>query len=394
MADEALDGAWRALCEQLAGAGDLLADPRAPKDPTTQAAGLRYLLHLVTSGLDLFVHNADPAHPEVSRPQDPDKRWGLDCTDANYGKAPIEGTGTYRVTGGPGNAHYLGITVTAGSLGTAGIQTIGALSRPGSLVCEPDGSFELVLSPDEHEGNWIRTEPGVTGVSFRQFLYDWDTEMPSWITIERLDVTAPPVPDAESELKKLAALGGFVTGSATLWADYVDGLRHRSFNTFCPPNPPNSAYGATPDNVYGSGYFELAPDDAAIIEFTPPPCHYWNIQVGNHWFESLDYTYRQTSLNGHQAVLDGDGVFRAVLCGADPGVANWLDTAGSAVLPATYRWQLPSVPFDELPTPASRVVKVADLDGELHPGTPRVTPAERAAVLARRRLAVLRRYGR
>ena len=32
-------------------------------------------------------------------------------------------------------AHYLGITVTAGHLGTIDVRTIGALSRPGALVC-------------------------------------------------------------------------------------------------------------------------------------------------------------------------------------------------------------------------------------------------------------------
>ena len=362
-------------------------------DGAVQGAGLRYLLHLLNSGLDLCVMDVDPLHPEVCRPQDPDKRWGLDCPDAHYGRAPIDGTGTYRITGGPGTAHYLGITVTAGQLGTIGIRTIGSLSRPGDLACDPDGSFELMLSPEPQAGNWIRTEPDSEAVSFRQFLYDWDNETPSWITIER-DRGGPPVPDVRAELAQLDRLATFVTESAALWAGYVDGLRQRAFNTIAAPNPPSSRYGATPDNVYGSGYFELGPDDAVIIEVTPPPCHYWMFQVGNSWFESLDYTYRQTSLNGHQAVLDGKGVFRAVIAHEDPGVANWLDTAGNAVLPLAYRYQFPTVPFEDLPQPASRVVAVADLDRELHPATPRISPAERADALARRRRAVLRRYRR
>jgi hypothetical protein len=391
--DETLRGEWQAFCDELASAGAILDGDRAD-DPATQAAGLRYLLHLVSSGLDLFVHDADPAHPEVCRPQDPDKRWGLDCPDAHYGRAPLDGTGTYRITGGPGDAHYLGITVTAGHLGTQGIRTIGSLSRPGDLACEPDGSFELVVGPDEHPGNWIRTEPDAEAVSFRQFLYDWDRETPSWITIERLDAAGPPVPDPATETDRLRALGGFVAGSAKLWDDYVDGLRRDVCNTLGAPKPPSSRYGATPDNVYGSGYFELAPDEAVIIEVTPPACHYWQFQVGNRWFESLDYTYRQTSLNGHQAVLDADGVFRAVLAHVDPGVANWLDAAGSPVLPMAYRYQLPTVAFDELPRPSSRVVRLADLDRELDPATPLITPEARADALARRRRAVLRRYRR
>ncbi len=81
------------------------------------------------------------------------------------------------------------------------------------------------------------------------------------------------------------------------------------------------------------GTFEIAPDEALILEVTPPECHFWNIHLGDYWGQSLDYTYRQTSLNGHQAVLDSDGVFRAVVAHRDPGVANWLDTAGKRVHP-------------------------------------------------------------
>ena len=50
--------------------------------------------------------------------------------------------------------------------------------------------------------------------------------------------------------------------------------------------------------------------------------------LGNYWWETIDYANHQSSLNGFQAVLDDDGVFRAVVSARDPGVANWLDTAG------------------------------------------------------------------
>ena len=38
----------------------------------------------------------------------------------------------------------------------------------------------------------------------------------------------------------------------------------------------------------------------------------------NFWLESLDYANHQSSLNGHQAVVDADGVFRAVVAHAIP----------------------------------------------------------------------------
>ena len=58
----------------------------------------------------------------------------------------------------------------------------------------------------------------------------------------------------------------------------------------------------------------------------------------------------------------------------------------------TYRWWLAELP--DVVAPSLRIVRHEDLERELHPDTPRTTPEERADVLARRRRAVLRRYGR
>ncbi len=386
---------WNRLCDTLRDAGRILVDPRAPTDPSVQAAGLVYLLNLLNSGMEMTVWTADPDHPEVGRPQDPFRRWALDCPDALYASTRIDGSGTYRLTFVGGTPHYLGISVTAGQLGTDQVRGVGNLASPGAIDHGPDGSIEVVLSPTEHDGNWIRTETGMLGVGIRQFFYDWDTEVAHRITIDRLDGSpAPPAASLDDVAAQFARLGGFVSTSTALWPDFVAGLAERLPNTIGAPNPQASAYGGTPDNVYGSGYFDLGPDEAAIIEVTPPPCHYWNMQFGDYWFQSLDYTYRQTSLNGFQAELDTDGVFRGVLAHQDPGVANWLDTAGNRIVPMTYRWQLSPWPAEQLPTPTARVVPFAEVEQSLPATTRRVATAERRETLERRRRAVLRRFGR
>ena len=62
------------------------------------------------------------------------------------------------------------------------------------------------------------------------------------------------------------------------------------------------------------------------------------MSLGNHWWETIDYANHQSSLNGFQAVIDDDGFFRAVVAGRDPGVTNWLDTAGHRQGPMIFRW--------------------------------------------------------
>jgi hypothetical protein len=55
--------------------------------------------------------------------------------------------------------------------------------------------------------------------------------------------------------------------------------------------------------------------------------------------------------------LNDDGSFRLVVAHEDPGVANWMDTAGHEHGTMCVRW----VRADAYPEPICRVVKVADL---------------------------------
>ena len=50
---------------------------------------------------------------------------------------------------------------------------------------DDDGNFEVIPSADEQLGNWLRLA-GASGATVRNFLYDWDTETPAALTIERI----------------------------------------------------------------------------------------------------------------------------------------------------------------------------------------------------------------
>lgn len=380
---------WRQLLESLGRAGDFLHGDHLPPGGEGDVSGYHHLLVLLALGIDEALRLGDPYDP-VMAPGNVDNvlKWGMDCPDALYVGSSVRGDATYRVTGTRGTARYLGFQVMAG------IENTGNLMAD-DLETDDDGRFELVLSADPPPENSLPLDDRATSLVVRQFFYDWEHEEPADLTIECLsrpprDASTPVAPDPAAALaRQLVALGAFVEESVTFWWDIEEMGRNAGLNAFREPNARTDMGGAA-ENVSQWGSWELADDEALVIEVTPPPATYWSLAMGDQWWESLDYAGHQTSLNGHQAVLDEDGVFRAVVGHRDPGVANWLDTVGNRRGPMIFRW----LRAEHLPPVTTRTVPVGDLDAVLPSNTARVTPQQRAAVVAARRAGVRRRFRR
>ncbi|MFE4500050.1 DUF1214 domain-containing protein [Rhodococcus sp. NPDC056743] len=409
-ANDNLDAAWAKLCDDLRSAGDLIAGDPVAADPKMRSAGYRYLLNLLNAGLEQMVFSADPEYPEVGHLQDNTKRYATESPDCLFGHATLDVKGTYRLTGTGGRARYLGLTLydsvnlyenldrealarrdfaTAFKAATGG--TLGAISNPGGITLDADGNFDVIISAESYAGNWLAMDPAATKLMIRQYFYDWENEEPYHISIERLDETGSgPIADPVVIASQVARVGEFVDGYSDYWAAMY-AARSGNVNVLRTQPPVSDTYASDSGYIaYGGGSFEIADDEAVILEVSPPACHFWNIHLGDYWGQSLDYTFRQTSLNGHQATLD-NGVFRAVVAHRDPGVANWLDTAGNRFIRCVYRWWLAE--SDDLPTPTVKVVKFSDLEQELA-GVERISADKRKSVLDRRRRAVLARYQR
>jgi hypothetical protein len=160
-------------------------------------------------------------------------------------------------------------------------------------------------------------------------------------------------------------------------------------NDFIPPMD-MSSMGAAAENRPVIGRFELEPNEALILEFEPPTGVYWSISLGNPWLETIHYGRHQSSLNGHQAVVDPDGKVRFVLAARDPGVANWLDTAGYS----NGAMLLRCVRTETAPVPSTRVVPIDDVATALPADTTMTGPTQRAKVIDARRHAVHERFYR
>ena len=90
------------------------------------------------------------------------------------------------------------------------------------------------------------------------------------------------------------------------------------------------------------------------------------------------------------AYLNNDGVFYYVIAHEDPGVPNWLDTAGHLEGAIHMRWTF--VDENDLPVqPVVRIVKFEDIWEELPDDTPFVNKIERRKAMAKRQFAFGRR---
>jgi hypothetical protein len=390
VADDLVSGrAWSHLLDALGRAAEVVSTNSPARNPEDLAAGFRHLLVLLSLGADQALR-AQPDPVLAVNPSGVDNvyKWGMDCPDCIYTGAPLRGGETYRIWGNRGSARYVGLQSMAGMASSANLLL-------DELDLGPSGEVELILSAERHDGNWLPIADDATILVVRHFFYDWDTEVASSLEIERVGDGAggagsglgrPAADPREVVARQLIAMGDFVVGNLEFFLQFS---RPETPNTFLPPLD-GTAMGAAAENRPVIGSFQLEPDEALVVEVTPPSGLYWSYSLGNPWWETIDYARHQSSLNGHQAVVDDDGTLRVVIAHEDPGVANWLDTAGHSAGPVILR----CVRTGAAPVPTTRVVPFADLAGVLPSGTRRVTPQERRAVIAARRLAVSKRFAR
>jgi hypothetical protein len=346
--------AWIGFCEAIQAAGETVLAQSAPDSPLDRAEGFRYLTRLLRMGLESQLEFSDPRAPVLYRNVHETVKLGADNPDNHYQTATVSGSYEYRLSGSPGTIHYLGIGTY--SPGLDGRKTHGYLER-NDLALEPDGSVVIHLSCERKPGNWLRMEPSTRTLLIRQTFLDRDAEEVAKLRIERVGGNEPAPLTAKRLERALKSTAAFVGGYARMFAGWAEEMRKRpnELPEFDPAAA--AASGGDPNIRYYNGYWELAEDEALVIEVVPPDCDYWNIQLSNWWMESLDYRYFKIHLNKHTASLRKDGSVRIVVAHEDPGVENWLETTGHRLGTITLRW----VGATEHPAPTTRVVTLGDI---------------------------------
>jgi hypothetical protein len=158
------------------------------------------------------------------------------------------------------------------------------------------------------------------------------------VAIESLDPVAPPRRTDAEVAQRFRRATNFLRDLMAIFPL----ARDPEPNTVQEPYAqPAITYGwAAGDAAYAMGSYALAGDEALVITGRSPECAFWNLCLWNQFLQTYDYRYERVTINGGQCVYEPDGSWRIVVAHRDPGVPNWLSTAGHNEGRLWFRWFL------------------------------------------------------
>lgn len=382
---------WHDYLARLESARSVLDHLADPADERLRQEAYRLLF--LSLGQGFFSTFADPNCPDFVPAVNSVFNASSTNPDFIYYQASVDGRGVYRFAGRRGAALFVHVDLAAGGLGV--------MDDPGpstgsfdldELTLGPQGEFEVLLSderPSGHSGDWRPLDQRTRVMVVRQGAYDWGAVPDGRFAIERVDVPLTPHCYTAAEIAaRLERLCAHAERYAGMWIRHVERQRQAGLiNRF--ESDDWAGRGGVAGQYYYQGLFRLEPGMALILETAlPRQCLYWNVQLSDALWNTIDWVNRQGSLNGAQARLDQDGRFRAVIALTDPGVPNWLDPGGQRDGAVMLRWTRAS----DGPAPTLRAVPEGEIRQQLPASTPVITAAARDLSLRqRRRSAQLRR---
>jgi Protein of unknown function (DUF1214) len=304
--------------------------------------------------------------------------------DTIYHFAPLDPLGSYRFAGVRGTETIAAMTLRKGGahLGERCGPRVAEIDL-NSIETDVSGRFEFRLSaerPADYAGSWFALPAQARCVTLRRVTQE-SSQIDGTCGIERLDRLAARAALADAEIsQRMNHVASYAGLQNEFLLSYMNRLRQagaeRGFVL-----EDQSAFGGLVVQSHYFYLFSLEPDEVIVLETElPQRCKYWSVQALNPFATTIDYVLHQSSLNDRQAKVDTDGRVRMVLAVADPGVPNWLDTAGWRQGAVQWRWN----ESDSAPQPVATKLKLHDLDRFLPRQTPRVGAEARRAQLSAR----------
>lgn len=362
-------------------------------DPQVQQEVGRLALEaLASSTLDAL--GADPDHPAFLPQIGQVLNVGQPNADTVYRVARVSPDGVYRLRGWRGSLRMFNVSQAPPTPGEPGFRPEGG-PRPShdfnALKVDDRGRFDVILSaerPAGHKRDWWKLEATTSRLLLRMVSADWGREQDPTLSIERVDrpITRarPTAAELEARLRRLPGATDFI---GLLFVDHVEALRRDGYVNKVKMFD-LSQIGGLAGQFYYEGTYDLMDNEALIVEVrVPAGCLYRSLILTNGLYETTDWYNNHSSLNDAQAKPDVDGLLRIVVSAMDPGVPNWLDTAGHPQGLIQGRW----FGCDSRPLPSVRKVALAHLRRYLPAQTPTISPEERERMIRERRAALHQR---
>jgi hypothetical protein len=333
---------------------------RGLTDEASLLEGYRWIFSILQVGTDVFLWG-DTNRPRFVDIVGPYRKWGGDNADAYYQFAPINPAKTYRVRGRKGDAVYFSLTVYGGpDDGHYSTRIVGTVNDR-MIDVGDDGSFEIILSPREHPGAWLRLEDDAVAAITRDYLVEPTTGRRVEWTIECLDGDDDTAaPDDDELARRFRAVTTWVEEQAAIAPVVL-----ATTNEIEEPYPvPQATFGwAAGDAAYAMGSFELEPDEALVIRGRSPECAFWNLCLWNPFLHTYNYDYDRVTINGGQVAYEPDGSWEIVVAGRHPDRPNWVSTQAHRTGLIWLRWFHPTATPERPTTEVIRISRPA-------PGTP------------------------
>lgn len=358
-------------------------------DPQIRQEVARLALAAITSSaLDALASDGD--HPIFVTQIGQVLNLGQPNADTIYRTARITPGGSYRIRGFRGTLPIVKINQAgpnASEIAPGAKPQFGP--RPhhdfNTLNVDQDGRYDVLLSPERpagYSGDWWQLAPTSNKLLLRMVSAAWGKELDPTFSIERVDIPVtrarPSAEQLEQRLRQIPRAADFI---GPMFVDHVEKLRREGFTNKLKILDV-SQVGGLAGQFYYEGPYELADDEALLLEVkVPTQCLYCSLILTNEIYETTDWYNNHSSLNGSQSRVDADGVLRMVVSAKDPGVPNWLDTAGYSRGLIQGRW----TDCDSQPMPSIKKLLLKDVRASLPPDTPRVTPEQREQIIRERR---------
>ncbi|HPG26103.1 MAG TPA: DUF1214 domain-containing protein [Myxococcota bacterium] len=346
---------WDEFCDALKRAGDVLRRPETPRDERTLAEGYRHLLRMARVGFENVFELADLEHPALTPMVGRMVQYEGVTSDARYLHGFLDGRATHRIRGNRGDAPLFELGVYTGKIGIHDPSHLLASITEETLEVDADGRVEVVLSPEPHDGNWIRTDERTRYMMIRQYAPDWTGLAPGRFTIEREGAEGSQAPFSLDAIREgLERTVDFAVDTPALWADVSEYWRGFAVNRFVPQLEADRSTDIAPPSGhhFSCGWFEIGPDEALAISFRPGRAAFWSLGLASYWYETIGYGRRESHLNAGSAVAGPDGTIRALIAHTPPPEGsvhrNWIDPKGHRHGTLVFRWSRGVDPMPEI----------------------------------------------